>query len=88
MEARKKIPSNSKGRRRIWLAFLLLFAVMVAGSVGAYFLADLGRLQDMMAAREGQAALKGITDASQIGELFRHAHNIKSAAAKTSQARK
>jgi len=71
MEARKKIPSDSKGRRRIWLAFLLLFAVMIAGSVGAYFLADLGRLQDMMAAREGQAALRGITDASQIGEALK-----------------
>ena len=60
---------DPKARRRIWLAFLLLFIVLIAASVGAYFIADLGRLQDMMAAREGQAALRGITDASRIDEV-------------------
>jgi hypothetical protein len=60
------MPSDPKARRRVRIALLLLFAFMVAASVGAYFVADLGRLQDLIAARQGQAALQGITDASQI----------------------
>ena len=65
------MPSDPKSRARVWIAFLLLFVVMVAASVGAYFLADLGRLQDLMAAREGRAALRGITDPSQIDAALR-----------------
>jgi hypothetical protein len=44
---------------------------MVAASVGTYYVADLGRLQDLIAARQGQAALQGITDASQIDAALR-----------------
>ena len=62
---------DPKARRRVWIAFLLLIAVMAVASVGAYFVANLGKLQDLMAAREGQAALRGITDASQIDQALR-----------------
>ena len=62
---------DPKARRRVWIAFLLLIAVMAVASVGAYFVANLGKLQDLMAAREGQAALRGITDASQIDGVLR-----------------
>ena len=44
---------------------------MIAGAVGAYYIADRGRLQDLVAAREGQAALQGITDVRQIDEALR-----------------
>ena len=65
------MPSDPKARRRVWIAFLLLFVVMMAASVGAYYVADLGKLQDMIGAREGRAALRGITDANQIDEALR-----------------
>jgi hypothetical protein len=65
------MPSDPKSRRRVWIAFLLLIVVMAVASVGAYFVANLGKLQDLMAAREGQAALRGITDASQIDQVLR-----------------
>jgi hypothetical protein len=58
--------SDPKARRRVRIALLLLFVFMVAASVGAYYVADLGRLQDLIAARQGQAALQAITDSSQI----------------------
>ena len=62
---------DPKSRRRVWIAFLLLIVVMAVASVGAYFVANLGKLQDLMAVREGQAALRGITDASQIDQALR-----------------
>jgi hypothetical protein len=40
-------------------------------SVGAFFVSDLGRLQENIAAREGQRALQGITDPKQIDEALR-----------------
>ena len=65
------MPSDPNYTTRVRIAFFLLFVFIVAGSVGAYFVADLGRLQDMIAAHEGQTALQGITDASQIDEALR-----------------
>ena len=44
---------------------------MVVLSVGAYYVADLRRLQDMLAAREGQAALQGVTDPAQTDDALR-----------------
>jgi hypothetical protein len=44
---------------------------MVALSVGAYFVANLSKLQESIAARESQAALQGITDPGQIDEALR-----------------
>jgi hypothetical protein len=65
------MPSDPKARTRVRIALLLLFVFMVAVSVGTYYVADLGRLQDLIAARQGQAALQGITDASQIDAALR-----------------
>ena len=59
---------NAKTRRRIVL-FSLLF--VIACSVGAYFIGDLGKLQDSIAARESQAALQGITEPAQLDEALR-----------------
>ena len=50
---------------------LIVFAFTIAVAVGAYFVADLGNLQDRIAAREGRAALQGITDPGQIDEALR-----------------
>jgi hypothetical protein len=44
---------------------------MIVFSVGAYYVADLGRLQERIAARESQAALQGTTDARQIDEALK-----------------
>jgi hypothetical protein len=65
------MPSDPNARTRVRLAFLLLFVLMIVASVGVYFVADLGKLHDLIAARDGQAALRGITDASQIDEALR-----------------
>jgi hypothetical protein len=43
---------------------------MIVFSVGAYFVADLGNLQESMAARESRTALQGITDPRQIDEAL------------------
>jgi hypothetical protein len=61
---------------RVRIAFFLLFVFIIVAAVGAYYVADLRNLQDSTAAREGQAALQGVTDASQIDEaLKRHPSN-------------
>ena len=62
------MPSDPNSKTRIWMAFLSLFAVF---SAGAYFVADLGKLQEDFSARESRAALQGITDPGQIEEVFR-----------------
>ena len=69
--ANDKMPSDPNARMRVRIALLLLFVFAVVASVGAYFAADLGKLQDGISARESQAALQGITDASQIDAALR-----------------
>jgi hypothetical protein len=64
------MPSDPNTGTRMRIAFFLFIFVTVA-AVGAYFVADLGQLQDRIAAREGRAALQGINDASQINEALR-----------------
>ena len=66
-----QVPSDRKAKLRVWIAFLCLFVFIVALSIGAYYLADLGRLQDSIAARESQAAVQGITDPAQIDEALK-----------------
>src|ERR1700722_2821709 len=65
------MPLNPKARTRARIAFLLLFVFMVAALVGGYFVADLGKLHDLIAARDAQAMLRGIADTSQIDEVLR-----------------
>src|SRR5450631_3970871 len=65
------MPSDPNAKTRVRIAFLLLFVFIVVFSVAAYFVADLGKLQDMIAARESRAALQGITDPGQIDEALR-----------------
>src|ERR1039457_1513451 len=66
------MPSDPNAKTRVRIAFLCLFVFMIVLSVGAYFVTDLGKLQDSIAARESQTALHGITDAGQIDEALRH----------------
>jgi hypothetical protein len=63
--------SNSKARVRTALAFMFLFVSLIVCSVGAYFVPHLGKLQEGVAAREGQRELQGITDPKQIDEALR-----------------
>jgi hypothetical protein len=71
-----KMPSDPKAKTRVRIAFLLLFVFMIVFSVAAYFVADLGKLQESIAARESQTALQGITDPKQIDEaLEQHPSN-------------
>jgi hypothetical protein len=65
------MPSDPKARTRVRTAFLLLFVFMIVASVGAYLVADLRKMHDLIAERDAQASLRGITDASQIDEALR-----------------
>src|SRR5258708_8329639 len=73
-----EMPSDPNANTRVRIAFLLLFVFRIASSVGVYFLANLGRQQESIAARESQAALHGITDAKQIDEALRQHPSNKS----------
>jgi hypothetical protein len=73
-----KMPSDPNANTRVRIAFLLLFVFTIACSVGAYFLANFGKQQESIAARETQTALQGITDASQIAEAIRQHPSNKS----------
>jgi hypothetical protein len=66
-----EMPSDPNANTRVRVAFLSLFVSVIAFSVGAYFVADLRKLQDSIAARESQTALQGITDPRQIDEALR-----------------
>jgi hypothetical protein len=66
-----EILSDPKANTRVRMAFLLLFVFMIVFSVGAYFVADLGKLQESIAARESQTALQGITDPKQIDDALK-----------------
>src|SRR4051812_1883106 len=68
--------SDRAAKARIRMAFLFLFFSMSVLSVGAYFIAELPKLQDGVAARESQTVLQGITDPQQIDEAIkRHPSN-------------
>lgn len=65
------MPSDRNAKTRIRIAFFFLFVFMIVFSVGAYFVPDLGKLRESIAAREGQTALQGITEPKQIDEALR-----------------
>ena len=64
--------SDHSARARIWVAFLLLFVVLAAVSVGVYYL---GKLQETMAALEGRIALDAINAGQIDAALARHPSN-------------
>jgi hypothetical protein len=66
-----QVPSDPKAKTRVRLAFLCLFVVFVALSVGAWYIAGLSRLAESHAARENRAALQGITESAQIDAALR-----------------
>jgi hypothetical protein len=62
------MPSDPNTKWRVRIAFLSLFAVFAAG---AYFVADMSKLQENVSTRDSRAALLGITDVGQIEEVLR-----------------
>jgi hypothetical protein len=64
-------PLDQNATKRVRIAFLCLFVFIVALSVGAYFLGNLSKLQDGIAAQESRTALQGITNTDQIDEALR-----------------
>jgi hypothetical protein len=62
------MPSDPKTKWRVRIAFLSLFVVF---AVGAWFVADLGKLQENISTRESRQAVQDITDVGQIEEVFR-----------------
>src|SRR5271169_197252 len=67
------MPSDPNARSRVLVAFLFLFALLAAG---AYFVPELGRLQERSTTRDSQTALQGITNPAQIDEaLSQHPSN-------------
>jgi hypothetical protein len=71
-----EMPSDPNAKKRVAIAFFFLFVSMVALSFGAYYLANFVKLQEQAAARENQAVLRGITNATQLEEaLGRHPSN-------------
>jgi hypothetical protein len=70
------MPSNPNSKTRVRIAFFLLFVFIAVLSVGAYYLADLRKLQDSIATRESRTALQGVTDPGRIDEaLVQHPQN-------------
>ena len=65
------MPSDPNAKTRVRIAFLCLFVFVIALSVGAYFIADLSKLQESIAARESRTAPQGIADTGQIDEAIR-----------------
>ena len=49
-----KTPVEQKAKWRVRIAFAFLFLFLIILSVGAYFVADLGKLKEMIAASEAQ----------------------------------
>ena len=64
--------SDHSARARVWVAFLLLFVVLAAVSVGVYYL---GKLQETMAALEGRIALDAINAGQIDAALAGHPSN-------------
>jgi hypothetical protein len=62
------MPSDPDSKTRVVIAFLFLVIVF---SVGAYYVGDLVKLQENIAAGENRTALQGITDSGQIDEALR-----------------
>jgi hypothetical protein len=70
------MPSNPNSKTRVRIAFFLLFVFIAVLSVGAYYIADLRKLQDSIATRESRTALQGVTDPGRIdGALAQHPQN-------------
>ena len=63
--------SDPNAKTRVRIAFLLLVVFIAVFAVGAWFVADLDRLQEMIAARESRTALQGIGEPAQINEALR-----------------
>jgi hypothetical protein len=62
------MPSDPNTKWRVRIAFLSLFAVF---AVGAWFVADLGKLQENVSTSESRQAVQDITDVGQIEEVFK-----------------
>src|SRR5258706_14284880 len=65
-----KTPANPTAKARVRIiVFAVLFAIVCLA--WAWFIGDLGNLQDRLAARESEAVLQDITETAQIDEAPR-----------------
>jgi hypothetical protein len=62
------MPSDPNSKTRVRIAFLSLLVVFLAG---AYFVGDLGKLQENISVRESRSVLQGISDPGQIEKALR-----------------
>jgi hypothetical protein len=62
------MPSDPNTKWRVRIAFLVLIAVFAAG---AWFVGDLGKLQQSISASDSRQDLRDITDVKQIEEVLR-----------------
>ena len=65
------MPSDRKAKTRVRIAFLFLFVVMAAFSVGVYYVPDLAKLHQSFAARDGQAATPAVAGSRELDEAQR-----------------
>lgn len=66
-------PLDRSARRRVQIAFVLLFAFF---SIGLYFVADLRKIRERIIADENHAVLREVTDPRQLDEAIkRHPSN-------------
>jgi hypothetical protein len=66
-----EIWSDRESKSRVRLVALILFVLAVIVSVAAYQIGDLGKLQERLSFREGQAALQAITDPKEVDEALK-----------------
>ena len=64
-------PLDRNGTTRVRIAFFFLVVFIVSMSVGAYFMADLRKLQESVAVRESQTLLQGVADSNQFDQALR-----------------
>lgn len=65
------MPSDRKAKTRVRVAFLFLFVVMTAFSVGVYYVPDLAKLQQVLAARDGQRATPDVVESTKLDEALK-----------------
>jgi hypothetical protein len=65
------MPSDRKAKTRVRIAFLFLFVVMAAFSVGVYYVPDLAKLHQSFAARDGQTATPAVAGSRELDEAQR-----------------
>ena len=69
--AQKDYAIDRESNARVRAIALILFVLAVIVSVAVYQIGDLGKLQERLSFREGQAALQAITDPKEVDEALK-----------------